>query len=162
MKKFANIWQRSTDRWTRTKKQVNKQRTVYLPYNLIVASMPPILFFDMHLYPPKSGLCKCFMVSVIWIAYIELSVSCIVYLSFGIIISPIVLLILWSCRAGRGGVSEFFAFIVREYCYPTMDLVRLVCSYSFPWYHIKTVEHVEWGWECKCKRDTDEKGTNER
>lgn len=61
-----------------------------LPYNLIVASIPPILFFDMHLYPPKSGLCKCFMVSVICTAYIELSVSCITYLSLGIIISPIV------------------------------------------------------------------------
>lgn len=118
---------------------LNKQRTVYLPYNLIVASMPPILFFDMHLYPPKSGLCKCFMVSVIWIAYIELSVSCIVYLSFGIIISPIVVDIVVMSRGGGGGGvggmlyrwnfsrSSSPHFIIQQ----RMDLVRLVLFAQF-------------------------------
>lgn len=63
---------------------------VYVPYNRMVASMPPMLFFEMHLYPPKSLFCSRRMTRTIWMAYNEFeSVSVIAYRSFGIIISPV-------------------------------------------------------------------------
>uniref|UniRef100_A0A1A9X5A0 Uncharacterized protein n=1 Tax=Glossina brevipalpis TaxID=37001 RepID=A0A1A9X5A0_9MUSC len=61
---------------------------IHLPYKRIVPSVSPILFLDMHLYPPKSVDCKRLICKIISTAYILTSFSVSTYLSPAIIISP--------------------------------------------------------------------------
>uniref|UniRef100_A0A1A9UUT1 Uncharacterized protein n=1 Tax=Glossina austeni TaxID=7395 RepID=A0A1A9UUT1_GLOAU len=52
-----------------------KPINLHLPYKRIVPSVSPMLFFDMHLYPPKSVDCKRLICKIISTAYILTSFS---------------------------------------------------------------------------------------